>query len=346
MQSIVYSYNKNHFYNSLTSKKTNIKACSNYLNEIYGVGNSYTAEYWQYDTRLGRRWNVDPLVYPYQSPYCTFDNNPILRNDPSGMGNGGGDGEAKAISAPKGSAAALIQRKKPGIGVLPNTGTGALPNKSSNPVLSSITGGSTSTSNKGTTSPNAASSDLVGVTNTLTGVIVANILGADEVIIQGGLLNDFKTDEAILKLENDLFTEVIGDEQFGSAEINFSKEYKQFMFGGQTSPNYTLKQQAAYTLVFGIGQSIEMFPETWSVAGKRTTWAVRHADLVVNVNVTADGLSGTINYSFNDKLNLRPNGEDPTYDLVVRILGFIYHDLYGISDQMRVKGSWSKTYGQ
>src|SRR5690606_18721571 len=31
-------------------------------NEVYGDGNSYTAEFWQYDPRLGRRWNVDPLA--------------------------------------------------------------------------------------------------------------------------------------------------------------------------------------------------------------------------------------------------------------------------------------------
>ena len=31
-------------------------------NELSGKGNSYTAEYWQYDSRLGRRFNVDPVV--------------------------------------------------------------------------------------------------------------------------------------------------------------------------------------------------------------------------------------------------------------------------------------------
>src|SRR6478736_3791665 len=33
-------------------------------NEIKGVGNSYTAEFWEYDPRLGRRWNVDPMTNP------------------------------------------------------------------------------------------------------------------------------------------------------------------------------------------------------------------------------------------------------------------------------------------
>jgi len=53
-------------------------------NEISGVGNSYTAEYWQYDSRLGRRWNIDPVVKPWESSYATFSNNPIYFIDPNG----------------------------------------------------------------------------------------------------------------------------------------------------------------------------------------------------------------------------------------------------------------------
>ncbi len=52
--------------------------------EVSGNGNSYTAEYWQYDPRLGRRWNVDPVIYPWQSPYAAFNNNPIYFIDPDG----------------------------------------------------------------------------------------------------------------------------------------------------------------------------------------------------------------------------------------------------------------------
>lgn len=51
-----------------------------------GSGNSYTAEYWQYDTRLGRRWNIDPMTakYLFQSPCATFNNNPIFFIDKEG----------------------------------------------------------------------------------------------------------------------------------------------------------------------------------------------------------------------------------------------------------------------
>ena len=37
---------------------------------------AYTAEYWEYDSRLGRRWNVDPLTYAWQSSYVVLNNSP------------------------------------------------------------------------------------------------------------------------------------------------------------------------------------------------------------------------------------------------------------------------------
>jgi RHS repeat-associated protein len=44
----------------------------------------YTAEYWEYDSRLGRRWNVDPVRKPWISPYICFSDNPIIFVDPNG----------------------------------------------------------------------------------------------------------------------------------------------------------------------------------------------------------------------------------------------------------------------
>ncbi len=66
-------------------------------NEIYGEGNSYSAEYWQYDARLGRRWNVDPVVKVHESPYATFANNPIWFVDPSGADTAFSDNETRQL---------------------------------------------------------------------------------------------------------------------------------------------------------------------------------------------------------------------------------------------------------
>ena len=52
--------------------------------EVYGAGNLNTAEYWEYDTRLGRRWNIDPIEKEYESSYACFSDNPIMYADPNG----------------------------------------------------------------------------------------------------------------------------------------------------------------------------------------------------------------------------------------------------------------------
>jgi RHS repeat-associated protein len=55
--------------------------------EIYNNYETYTATFWEYDGRLGRRWNVDPEADERESltPYNSMSNNPINRIDPNGQ---------------------------------------------------------------------------------------------------------------------------------------------------------------------------------------------------------------------------------------------------------------------
>jgi hypothetical protein len=62
--------------------------------EVSGAGNTMTATFWEYDARLGRRWNVDPVVKIEESPYLCFNGNPILIRDENGD-----DGGAPAVNA-------------------------------------------------------------------------------------------------------------------------------------------------------------------------------------------------------------------------------------------------------
>lgn len=43
-----------------------------------------SAEYWMYDGRLGRRWNIDPVRKFSSSEYSVLANNPIKHIDPNG----------------------------------------------------------------------------------------------------------------------------------------------------------------------------------------------------------------------------------------------------------------------
>ncbi|MBK6730820.1 MAG: hypothetical protein IPG60_07600 [Bacteroidetes bacterium] len=51
------------------------------VDEVYGNGNLNTAMFWEYDPRLGRRWNIDPIVKHFEAPYTSFGNNPIFFSD-------------------------------------------------------------------------------------------------------------------------------------------------------------------------------------------------------------------------------------------------------------------------
>lgn len=61
--------------------------------EIKGEGNHYDFGNYGLDVRIGRRFQIDPMAfkYPYQSPYSTFNNNPLFFTDRFGL-------EAKAGS--------------------------------------------------------------------------------------------------------------------------------------------------------------------------------------------------------------------------------------------------------
>ena len=52
--------------------------------EIYNNESTTTATFWEYDGRIGRRWNVDPKPDASMSNYACFANNPILFSDPLG----------------------------------------------------------------------------------------------------------------------------------------------------------------------------------------------------------------------------------------------------------------------
>ncbi len=54
------------------------------LNEIYGLGNLLLSENWEYSSRLGRRFETDPVTSPHLSPYACFADNPIWFKDPNG----------------------------------------------------------------------------------------------------------------------------------------------------------------------------------------------------------------------------------------------------------------------
>ncbi len=69
-------------------------------NEISGSdGTHYTAMFWEYDARICKRWNIDPKIKVWESPYACFNDNPISIIDENGDdGITSVDKECKEIS--------------------------------------------------------------------------------------------------------------------------------------------------------------------------------------------------------------------------------------------------------
>jgi RHS repeat-associated protein len=101
-------------------------------NEVYGDKQSYTAEFWQYDTRLGRRWNIDPVQHPSLSPFSAFADNPVRWKDPLGIDTIELDRRGTEISRRSGGSEPVITLPEP-VEVKPNKDVTPAPKESSKP---------------------------------------------------------------------------------------------------------------------------------------------------------------------------------------------------------------------
>ena len=103
---------------------------------------NYTAEYWEYDSRIGRRWNLDPKPNVSISSYAVFANNPIwfvdVKGDTIELVIGKKYTDAKGEEHPYGHAALPVFNAKEGynmiydfgrygeVDIIPSTGEGIM----------------------------------------------------------------------------------------------------------------------------------------------------------------------------------------------------------------------------
>jgi RHS repeat-associated protein len=85
-----------------------------------------TAEFWMYDAKLARRWNVDPVVKQWSSCYAILSNSPIVMVDPKGntdyynkkgkwIGTDGIDNGQSKIALEKSTVKTIKQATKQGL---------------------------------------------------------------------------------------------------------------------------------------------------------------------------------------------------------------------------------------
>lgn len=315
--------------------------------EIAGSGNSYTAEYWQYDPRLGRRWNVDPMSgkYAWQSPYATFNNNPIYFNDPKGLEGEEGNKEVQKHTIASGETLTGIAKQY-------NTSVGTLAKWNNIADVNKIqAGGSLIVSDPSRPANNAsfesypAVQESTGWTSGSPGtqemtvtngaeLAAASLGNYDVANLGGGLLNAVQTDPDMVAYQGEILNNVQSDPRYGKEAFYLSgSEVREF--GGQRG--------SGNDWFSGGDNDPVLKKETWQVAANQLTWALRHATVKYWAEVGRDGTI-TIQYRLYDTLDLSGSpGRSGAYNSISEGLGFFYHDVAGGNKNLQTRGQWSVT---
>jgi LysM repeat protein len=327
-------------------------------NEIKDEGNSYTAAYWEYDSRLGRRWNVDPIFRAYESPYAAFGNNPILLNDPDGLTAGDpqkhtvqeGDNLTKIAKQYNTTIDNLVTWNK--IANRDEIGVNQILTVSDPAIAAAQTktadqktfetypnfGQSTGWTTRSSTHKNEFE-----ITNATSGIDVgkASMQNFDVVYLQGGLLEKIKADPDLLSKENILVDKIKTDKRYGSESFYMSgllsnAEGKPGVgFGGQrwTSANETWSSPNRNNPL--------LHKSTWKVAANELTWVLRNATVKYFVEVDPQG-GINIQYRLYDRLDLsKQDGRQDAYNNISQVLGFGYHTLGGGNLNLQTRAEWS-----
>ncbi|MBQ4822928.1 hypothetical protein, partial [Aquimarina sp. MMG016] len=306
---------------------------------------SYTAKFWQYDSRIGRRWNIDPKYMASESRYAAFSNNPNIYVDP--LGDFRTKFGAKLYKWTHGGE--VIKDKNSGewfVGkddVYKGEGVGGAYQRrfdwqGRNRPYKDSGWGHTERSFI------ANKFDVNGEANNLFDLGWNSILQNDSVKLTGDLLNRVKQDPSVKALEEEIINCAQEDGRCG--EMDFSFLHNKFVqLGGRRGSLNPLEKSSI---------------DTWRVAINPLTWAVRSTNIEANVQVTTEGIIN-ITYQFSDSFDLRPEkggkiyfggtGNSPfskeggtrpwQYNAATTILGIPYHDILGGNDKLKINGTWS-----
>ena len=287
---------------------------------------AWGAKYWEYDSRIGRRWNLDPKYRSSESRYAVNGNNPILFTDPNG------DFKTKF-------GAWLYNKTHGGKGELmkdKNSGQWFVGSGGSTPVTGNETEVTVTYTRKfdwqGSSSAYSGSGwghglrSFLGAVfrvnndiNNVAGAGILSLLQYSQGNIIGQALEKIKKDPAMIKFEQEVINKAKSDP-------NYTGEKQPLEFGGKRGSLNPLDKSSI---------------DTWKVAGNELTWLVRHASVEATVTRNADGVMN-ISYQLTDQFDLRPqSGRNGAYNAVNSTIGSAYHDAVGGNDKLQINATWS-----
>ncbi|MDR2237203.1 MAG: hypothetical protein LBE92_13865 [Chryseobacterium sp.] len=161
------------------------------------------------------------------------------------------------------------------------------------------------------------------------------------------LTKKINEDPAVIERERLIGERVINNSKYLKEDFNFifvhpdPKKGNGLQLGGKRSDEKGMWEQ--FKNPFST-----KYLNTWKVAINELAWLLRSISLKSTVFVKKNG-SVEIKHNFEDQFDLRPssNGERVIeYDVICIITGFLYHDIAGGNDHMKIKGSWSNKYSK
>jgi hypothetical protein len=280
--------------------------------------NNTTALYWEYDSRIGRRWNLDIKPNTSLSPYATFRNNPLLFIDP--LGDTTINGQRYEPSTAK-----YATFLTPVVMV----GRSPFPKKVMNRIRQDARIALFDKMNF-LGLYKAKVNDLINFTKKAEGQSLGDML----------LLSRYQRED--ITLGTRMQTLIMQDENFQKFE---KQAIAKFGNGDQVYSNGPIglggdRDGPLLGLVIPMRSSLQ----TMSATANELTWTLRHvyitATLIHNNSTTGNF---TVNFRIEDKFDLSPNGSSFSYDIIAGSLGYFYHDLGGNSAP-NVIVDWNKNY--
>lgn len=179
--------------------------------------------------------------------------------------------------------------------------------------------------------------------NSLFEAGIYSMLQSGEVNItnESKLSKKLTEDSALKEREKTIAKEILNDPRYLKESFKYVYDgEKGLQFGGKRGQGKLWEQfKNPFTT---------KYKDTWKVAANELTQFIRSASVSSRAEIFKEG-NVVIFHTFEDQFDLRPSlqGErGMEYDVVSIISGFLYHDIAGGNDLMKVKANWNNFYNK
>ena len=164
-----------------------------------------------------------------------------------------------------------------------------------------------------------------------------SMLQSESILLCGDSLYKVKNDNAILRGQQEVIKEIKNKGNYKLEKDEGSGSFGS-QLGGQRAKGEMWKQ------ALEIWKWNSDYSATWDMDFNELTWTVRSVDIEYKYKVDVNGII-IFNYWFSDTLDLRPSWGRRTveYNAICTVLGFMYHDVLGGSDELQIKANWTTT---